>query len=188
MTSEAPELLPCPFCGNSNPYTDDESCRIFGRRTGHNYAVACSNCEVSSLGSETLSEAITAWNTRANQQALDAAREEGRRMGLEEAAKWVKAGPDLPDRSHLRQSDFNKLSEEILTLIGKPADPVAEAARVILSGEMTNIAAIVLNAVESEKTKWEESQTVRQGHVPPETITLAMFEACLRAIAQKEGE
>lgn len=53
-------------------------------------------------------------------EALEAevskAREEGRRAGLEEAAALAKAGPNLPDRSHLRQSDFMKLSEEIRAL------------------------------------------------------------------------
>lgn len=58
-------LLPCPFCGGDLPYTDEESCRIFGKRTGHSFAVACSNCEVSAPGERTMKESIAAWNRRA---------------------------------------------------------------------------------------------------------------------------
>ena len=60
------ELKPCPFCGCTDVYSDTDTCRIFGERTGHNYAVACSNCEAVAIGSETLEEAIAAWNTRAD--------------------------------------------------------------------------------------------------------------------------
>lgn len=109
-----------------------------------------------------------------HQHALDAAREEGRRAGLEEAAKEACYACGAQD--------------EVYALIDTPADPVAEAARVILSSRRRGIAPLVLNAFESERMKWVESQAMREGHVPPETITLAMFEAALRALAQKEGE
>lgn len=59
-----PELLPCPWCGE-DAYDDEPTWRIFGKRTGHAYAIACSNCEASSPGGHTTSSAIAAWNTRA---------------------------------------------------------------------------------------------------------------------------
>lgn len=59
----APELLPCPFCGHS-PYNDEQTAHVFGCRTGNAWAVACSYCEVAAPGAETLSDAITEWNTR----------------------------------------------------------------------------------------------------------------------------
>lgn len=65
MIDTSTGLLPCPFCGDPDPYTDEESCRIFGKRTGHSFAVACSNCEVSAPGERTMKEAIAAWNRRA---------------------------------------------------------------------------------------------------------------------------
>lgn len=58
-------MEPCPFCGDTDPYTDEESCRIFGKRTGHSFAVACPNCEVSAPGERTMKDAIAAWNRRA---------------------------------------------------------------------------------------------------------------------------
>lgn len=57
------KLKQCPFCGGS-PYTDSATLRVFGKRTGHDWAVACSNCEVSSPGAETVVGAIAAWNNR----------------------------------------------------------------------------------------------------------------------------
>lgn len=62
--ADATKLLPCPFCG-SPPYTDDETLRIFGKRTGHGYAVACRNCEATTGGDDDKFSAIAAWNTRA---------------------------------------------------------------------------------------------------------------------------
>ena len=59
------ELKPCPFCGKQ-PYTDEDTAADFGqRRTGNEYAIACSWCEVSAPGAESMEQAITAWNTRA---------------------------------------------------------------------------------------------------------------------------
>lgn len=63
MTDET-KLLPCPFCGSPS-YTDDGTLRIFGKRTGHSYAVACSFCEATAGGDDDKTIAIAAWNTRA---------------------------------------------------------------------------------------------------------------------------
>jgi Lar family restriction alleviation protein len=69
------DMKPCPFCGEKTPYTDEASCRIFGNRTGHNFAVACSACEVSAPGNGTMEGAIAEWNTRALPAKLDKAME-----------------------------------------------------------------------------------------------------------------
>ena len=57
------------------------------------------------------------------------------------------------------------------------------AAASILASGMGWIVPVVLNAVDAERAKWEANPMVKRGEVPPETITLAMFEACLRALA-----
>lgn len=71
-----------------------------------------------------------------HQQALDAAREEGRRAGLEEAAQAVDdAGwyciPPYEETGDLSEQIDHSLAA-IRALIDKPADQVAEAARVLL--------------------------------------------------------
>lgn len=58
-------LMPCPFCGGT-PYNDEQTFHVFGTRTGHAWAVACSYCEVSAPGSNTIEDAIAAWNRRAD--------------------------------------------------------------------------------------------------------------------------
>lgn len=57
-------LKPCPFCGSA-AYDDKSTWRVFGRRTGHEYAVACGYCEASSPGDDNCQLAIAAWNNRA---------------------------------------------------------------------------------------------------------------------------
>ena len=56
-------MLPCPFCGRP-PYTDAETLKVFGKRTGHHFAVACSWCEASAPGANTIEDAADNWNTR----------------------------------------------------------------------------------------------------------------------------
>lgn len=58
------------------------------------------------------------------------------------------------------------------------------AAACILAGGMRVIAPVVLNAVQAEREKWQQNPDVMRGKVSPETITLSMFEACLRAITE----
>ena len=62
-------------------------------------------------------------------------------------------------------------------------EDVSEAAAILLKGGMHKIAPEVLNAVLFERAKWEGNPAMKSGEVPPETVTLSMFEACLRAIA-----
>jgi Lar family restriction alleviation protein len=57
------ELKPCPFCGEQ-PYNDEETAKYFGKMTGWNYAIACSNCEAKSMGFTAFKEACKEWNTR----------------------------------------------------------------------------------------------------------------------------
>ena len=45
---------------------------VFGTRTKHNYAIACSSCEISASGSHSFNQAITAWNTRTPPHITDA--------------------------------------------------------------------------------------------------------------------
>lgn len=82
------ELLPCPFCGGEEIGISSASNNVI------NYM--CLTCEGSggyAVGDTeskgVWDEAHSLWNTRADphQQALEAAREEGRRAGLEEAAQ-----------------------------------------------------------------------------------------------------
>jgi hypothetical protein len=61
------------------------------------------------------------------------------------------------------------------------------AAAALLSADMMRLAPLVLNAMQAERDKWEQNPEVLRGGVPAETITLAMFEACLAAI-RKGGE
>ena len=63
------QLKPCPFCGH-DAYSDNASMRVFGRRTGHEYAVACRYCEASAPGDDDKSLAIVAWNRRADAPEL----------------------------------------------------------------------------------------------------------------------
>ena len=58
-------LLPCPFCGDL-AHNDEATAHIMGTRTSHDFAVACSNCEVSAPGASTVAQAVTNWNTRAD--------------------------------------------------------------------------------------------------------------------------
>jgi len=60
---------------------------------------------------------------------------------------------------------------------------VSRAASTILSGGISKIAPAILNTVYSESIKWQNNQDMIRGRVPQETVTLAMFEQCLLAIA-----
>jgi len=60
---------------------------------------------------------------------------------------------------------------------------VSGAAAIILSGGINKIAPVVLNTVYSESIKWESYPAMIRGDVPQETVTLAIFQECLRAIA-----
>lgn len=57
------ELELCPWCG-SPAYEDDATARVMGNRTGNNFAVACTWCEASAPGANTMCKARTEWNTR----------------------------------------------------------------------------------------------------------------------------
>ena len=59
-----------------------------------------------------------------------------------------------------------------------------KAAAALLSAGRRRLAPVVLNAVQAERDKWEQTPEVLRGNVPAETITLAMFEACLAAIRE----
>ena len=64
LIDKAEALLTCPFCGE-DAYNDKPTWRVFGKRTGHEYAIACSNCEAVAPGDDDPALAIAAWNRRA---------------------------------------------------------------------------------------------------------------------------
>ena len=79
----APELH-CPFCGHA-PYTVEESAESFGKRTGHNYAIACNYCEASAPGAATMRDAWANWNERADTPAAQVTVAEAMRMSCAHA-------------------------------------------------------------------------------------------------------
>lgn len=83
------ELKPCPWCNNA-PYADGGTAKVFGKRTMHNYAIACSYCEASAPGARTMTEALSEWNTRAT-TTLTAAMELPEIKALVKGAKWAKS-------------------------------------------------------------------------------------------------
>jgi uncharacterized small protein (DUF1192 family) len=60
------------------------------------------------------------------------------------------------------------------------------AAAALLAVEFTKIAPKVLNAVAEERVRWGDNPAVKRGEVPTEMITLSMFKACLRALAEDD--
>lgn len=53
------ELKPCPFCGKSLAFTNDDQTEI-------RYFVYCGHCSASTKNCRTVEEAIAQWNTRAD--------------------------------------------------------------------------------------------------------------------------
>lgn len=126
-----------------------------------------------------------------HQQALDVAREEGRRAGLEEAANWVE---------NAAVTETWEWPEIIRALIDNPGDPVAEAARVLadhmkerrwqyypiempLTKDGQGPATLGDDAVSVSYEVWEAGtlRAVSSHECLPDAI-----EAALRALAQKE--
>ena len=103
-----------------------------------------------------------------HQQALDAAREEGRRAGLEEALSLTKRTEILGGQKY----DYVRC-EEIRALIDKPADPVAEAAKVLYAQTSKALDA----GIEALKAAADS------GHGADVCLAHA-----LRALAQKDGK
>lgn len=81
--TDALELLPCPFCGGEAEWKSGGPGCAF---------ITCKSCPAET-GDGSIPRIRVAWNTRADlhQQALDAAREEGRKQGLEEAMRVAEA-------------------------------------------------------------------------------------------------
>jgi Lar family restriction alleviation protein len=121
-------LLPCPFCGE-DAYDDMPTWRVFGARTGHEYAIACSSCEAVAPGDDDFTLAIAAWNTRA---ATETARAEGIALGIAMAVRAC----DVIYRTQREKSMIGqangagKCRDAILA--HAPIPPHVAAARVLL--------------------------------------------------------
>lgn len=119
MTSPAPRLEPCPFCGDS---------ALLQGLGEHN--VICTNCNVLTPDFPTAEEAIAAWNTRpdtaARAEAREAAIEVVLRECRQELADQIEADvdfccPHMPDGTPI-ESEMDALSR-----------PRIEASRALLA-------------------------------------------------------
>ena len=116
------DLKPCPFCGDKTPYTDEASCRVFGNRTGHNFAVACSNCEVSAPGNRTMEGAIAEWNTRTPDPRIEALTEErdearaGNHSGNEHEPTWRELTEYWKQRAEAVEAKLAKAVERLTNM------------------------------------------------------------------------
>ncbi len=63
-------LLPCPNPWCEGPEREGDFSPVVGRRQFGNWSVGCSSCPMDGPIRRTEAEAITAWNTRANQLAV----------------------------------------------------------------------------------------------------------------------
>ena len=83
--SDAPELLPCPFCGG-------KARAIRSKLIRGAYEVQCKNSHINGLIWETAENAIAAWNRRTPSPEVAALIAEARREGWNaaiEAANWL---------------------------------------------------------------------------------------------------
>lgn len=114
--SQAPELLPCPFCGS-------EARLLGGPDAQETYSIWCKNQRGKrhhlDCGTMDRTRAVNEWNRRA-QDALDRIREEGRVAGLREAAgiaeTWYrnvgKGTPHEEIRAHIELMELQRLGQE----------------------------------------------------------------------------
>ena len=116
----APELLPCPFCGKVAHLRDDvcHSTAFF---------VGCETlgCFGNALWDETQEEAVSKWNTRADdaKAVLEAVRREARAEALREAADLARENWRSWDNATPIECDATAceyISDAILALIDNP--------------------------------------------------------------------
>lgn len=61
-------LLPCPFCGNPDPYTGK-------RGLGGQHLIHCSKCGASGPPAQNISDAAAKWNRRPYREAVRASQQ-----------------------------------------------------------------------------------------------------------------
>lgn len=91
--TDAPKLLPCPFCGGTKLSVFPPNCKEddeYDPKDNAQPVVRCYTCFAEILGKtwdHDMKSAVTAWNTRAD--LIPAMLEAARREALEEAAKLI---------------------------------------------------------------------------------------------------
>lgn len=113
------ELKPCPFCGGEAKDASHESCDCCGKP--FNGTVTCLNCEGEVSHYDTAEAAAAAWNRRADNAIISQARAEGRREGLEKAAK-------IAEMIFGVTSQFPKNRENVLSEIPSAIRALAQKA------------------------------------------------------------
>ena len=166
-THEAPELLPCPFCGGEARYYHRPDTTGWSNTDW----VSCSgDCGASTCMHETKKEAISAWNTRNDdlvQAAVAAALREAAAFVSQNSLNWRYSSP-------WHGKDFGK---EILALI--PEDAQAALDRVV-AAERERIATWLENT--------EAGYTTKGGSLSPRPKNSSGFHAgTIYAAAIRKG-
>lgn len=120
MASEAPELLPCPFCGGEAEWKSGGPGNAF---------VMCKSCHATT-DDGSIPRIRAAWNTRADlhQQALAEAEARGYARAVENVFDKVESLSHELAEDGCSYLDRDEALTEISALSPTPADPVVEAA------------------------------------------------------------
>ena len=173
--TDALELLPCPFCGGEAEVRERMDENIWDHSTVKWVSIGCSeiDCEIHGFDwpEDAEPNAADLWNTRANQQALEAAEARGYARAVEDAVRKVGFLRDQDDDA-VWITAVDEATEVIRALSPTPADPVAEAARVLLA---------------ECKRRWPAVERYKDD-LFSSIIDFENFEGTLQDLAQKEGE
>lgn len=94
MTSEAPELKPCPFCGGDAELMYPEELERYDG------TVVCMKCHAASPDKDNWKDAIEAWNTRANLPTYDVVFAAGIDAAKKAIADLPRGRTDAVDEGH----------------------------------------------------------------------------------------